>query len=88
MSCSYFDRILFLNRVKWPLWADFDNPERYGLARESVVVILHILVPPRNPDPCPLIHSESRETLSPASKTRNLQLRTPDGETLGAWHVL
>jgi hypothetical protein len=29
------DRLIFLHWVPWPLWAEYDNPERYGLARMS-----------------------------------------------------
>jgi hypothetical protein len=35
------DRLIFLHWVPWPLWAEYDNPERYGLAR------MYFVVPPR-----------------------------------------
>ncbi|KAL1744083.1 Alpha/Beta hydrolase protein [Schizophyllum fasciatum] len=47
--------VLYCNKIKLPLFARFDLPEKYGLA---------------------------------PNKTLNLKLRTPDGESLGAWFVL
>lgn len=32
-------RLIFLHRVPWPFWAEYDNPEKYGLARMSPVLI-------------------------------------------------
>ncbi|CAO1625642.1 unnamed protein product [Parajaminaea phylloscopi] len=46
---------IFLHKIQYPFWPDFDSPERYGLAPE---------------------------------KARNLRLTTPDGVSIGAWHVL
>ncbi|KIY53537.1 alpha/beta-hydrolase [Fistulina hepatica ATCC 64428] len=48
---------VYLHSARLPLFAEYECPEKYGLAR--------------NPN-----------------KTRNLYIRTPDGETLGAWFVL
>jgi len=29
------DRLIFLHWAPWPLWAEYDIPEKYGLARMS-----------------------------------------------------
>ncbi|ORY31287.1 Alpha/Beta hydrolase protein [Naematelia encephala] len=47
--------LVYMHVFHWPLFAEFDKPQSYGLA---------------------------------PFKTRDMELTTPDGETLGVWHVL
>lgn len=64
---------LYLNAVKIPLFANFDLPEKYGLARMFRIrsrAKAHKLTP------------------HVANKTLNIRIPTQDGETLGAWFIL
>ena len=64
---------VYVHSIKWPLFARFDMPEKYGFARTSPQFRLTWSV------------LNGRRT---ASKTLNLQLTTSDNVTLGAWFIL
>lgn len=63
---------VYLHAVKWPLFANFSAPEKYGLARTLPVGSDRAL----DTNACT------------AGKTLNLQLTTSDNVTLGAWFIL
>ncbi|KAG6837607.1 hypothetical protein H0H93_006128 [Arthromyces matolae] len=69
-----YNSALYLNAIKLPLFADFNLPESYGLAREC----------PDFPLPACLIDLGKHT----ANKTLNLHIKTADNETLGAWFIL
>lgn len=64
---------IYLNRIRIPWFANFDTPEKYGLARNCFLSL-------------ELTYRLS--FLEPANKTLNFKLKTADKETLGAWFIL
>lgn len=64
--------VLYLNAVKIPWFADFDTPEKYGLARRYFILRIYV-------------HDDR---VFPANRTVNLKIQTSDNETLGAWFIL
>ncbi|KAI0034613.1 Alpha/Beta hydrolase protein, partial [Vararia minispora EC-137] len=66
--------VLYCHFVRVPLFADFDNPEKYGFARAS--------------SPCVFFGCAITDMPQQAYKTTNVKIDTPDGETLGAWFTL
>lgn len=67
IQCTLSPRVF-----KFPLFAQFDAPELYGLARASTFLFLY------NID----------SHISAANKTPNVHIQTPDHEQLGAWFIL
>ena len=64
---------IYLHAIKFPFFANFDVPEKYGLARMS--------------GPSTTLQPKKLSTLS-ANKTMNLRIPTSDGESIGAWFIL
>ncbi|KAF7981483.1 hypothetical protein HWV62_33533 [Athelia sp. TMB] len=73
LSIPFFQiHVLYLNHLRLPLFADFNAPEKYGLARES-----------RS-----LTERTNTQYLATAGSTLNTNITTADGVTLGAWFIL
>ena len=64
--------MVYLHAVRFPFFAQYDVPEKYGLAREcggQISILIMMLM------------------LFPAGKTINLRIHTADNVTVGAWFV-